>query len=123
MPLNKIITFKAFDGIEVAASGTEYSQIVDLSNYDLSGFFSAQVEATGSGTALIKMEQSNDGVTWLTPTGTDNIVTAHTAGSGPGSDGHDIYSFTPIMTRFIRFSAGESGGANTVTVTVTVVMQ
>lgn len=116
MSANKIIDFKAYDAVEIAASGTAYSQVLDLSRDQPDGHFSMQVVATGSGTVKLEYLLSNDGTTFVTPTGASDIVTAHTSGN-------DMYSISPMLARYIKFLATETGGANTITITCRAAIQ
>ena len=116
MPVNKIIEFKAFEAVEVAASGTAYSQILDLRRDQPDGHFSMQVTATGSGTAKIEYELSNNGSDFLTPGTASDVVTAHTVGS-------DMYSISPMLAKKIRFKITETSTTDAITVSAWVAMQ
>jgi len=83
------------------------THIVDLSRYNCEGFFSMQIDIAGTGNIDLTYAISNDGVTYITPTGTDDLFTAFGASSGEGSDGHSITSFDPPLARYIQFTATE----------------
>lgn len=106
---------EAFTAEEVAAGGSETSDAIDLRHSAPNGMFSVYVELTGDGTCKLEYLLSWDGTTYITPTGASDIVTAHTVGSGPGSDGKDSYSFQPKVAPFMKIKATETGSADTVT--------
>lgn len=98
--------------LTVPASGTAYSQPIDLDGYE--GYFSVQSVVTGSGTLTISYQLSNSTVapyTWSTPVSASAIATGLTAGT-------TLYQFEPLtIGKYLRLSFTETGGANTVTVT------
>jgi len=112
-----------FDTVTVAAAADSTSSAIDLNKYRPEGFFSLQVTLTGTGTAKIEHEGSNNGVDYLTPFGSIDIVTAHTATSGPGADGKHIYRFYPKPIRFLKIKVTETAGAAAVVVTITLLVQ
>ena len=112
-----IITNTVFNARAVAASTTIYSVPMDLGRqFKPRGYFSLQVVSTGTGTAKITYQLSNDGSTFVTPATATDIVTAHTVGS-------NFYSFSPAMAKFIRIVAEETGGVNPITLTATLAVQ
>ena len=114
---NNIITNATFVARTVTAGATIKSIAIDLGRqFKPDGFFSLQVTATGTGTVQITYELSNDGVTFVVPGTATDIVTAHTAGS-------DIYSFAPMMAKYIKIVLYESGGVNPIIVTATLAVQ
>ena len=118
-----MITNKVFDAITIAASGVARSVSLDLQAYAKEGFFSLQIELTGDGTAKFEYENSNDGETYITQTAAgDQIVTGFTDTSGPESDGKDLISFEPEPSKAMRIKCTETGGANSITITATVLM-
>ena len=118
-----MITNKVFDAIIIAASGDATSVPLDLQAYAAEGFFSLQIELTGDGTAKFEYENSNDGKTYITQSATaDQIVSGFTKTSGPGSDGKDLVSFEPEPARYLRIKCTETGTADSVTITATVLM-
>lgn len=118
-----IHTIKLFDAQTVAASQSATTSAIDLNKYKPEGFLSLQVKLTGSGTAQFTFLLSNDGVDYLTPTGSSDIVTAHTVSSGPSSDGKDIYLLEIIaVTRYLKIKVLETAAAEIV-VTATLVIQ
>jgi hypothetical protein len=87
---------------------------IDLSRFNVEGFFSMQIKLTGTGNVDVIWAASNDGTNFITPSGTDDIFSAFGVGSGPGSDGLDIASFDPLLAKFLKFSAtGQGAGAIT----------
>jgi len=116
-----IVTKNIFSAETITASGTATSTATDLSN--MAGFFTIQVAVSGSGTCKIEYLLSNDGTNYLEPTSASDIATGVTATSGPGTDGKNIYSFSPEMAKYIKIKITETGGANTVTVTAWLAIQ
>lgn len=116
MALNKKITQKIWDAAVIAASASDTTQAYGPGVWLERGYFSLQLTVAGTGTAKIEYECSNDGETFVTPTGAVDIVTAATAGT-------DLYSFSPKFAAFYRFKATETGGANSVTLTATLAVQ
>ena len=112
-----------FDSEAVTASGTATSRAIELSRVGVAGYFSLQVTATGDGTATIEYQLSNDGVTFVEPTGAADVVSGLVKTSGPGSDGKNIYSLSPMLARFIRFKITETGTSDTITITAVLAYQ
>jgi len=118
-----MIVNKIFDAITIGASSVARSILLDLQAYAKEGFFSLQIELTGTGTAKFEYENSNDGETFITQSAAvDQIVTGFTNSSGPGSDGKDLISFEPEPAKKMRIVCTETGGANSVTITATYLM-
>ena len=114
---NKINIEGIFTAQDVAASTTVKSTVINLSTlFKPNGFFSLQVTATGTGTAKITYELSNDGVTYVTPDSASDIVTAQTVAN-------DFYSFAPELAKYMKIVLEETGGVNTITITATLGVQ
>lgn len=117
-----IHTRRVHSAVTVAASGSASSTAIDFANMNRSwqpdGYFSIQVAVTGDGTAKFEYLISNDGTNFLEPSAASDITTGVTKTSGPGSDGKDIYSFTPLPCRWMKIKVTETGGADSITVTV-----
>lgn len=98
--------------LTVPASGTSYSQPMDLTGKH--GYFSVQSVITGGGTLTISYQMSNsknEPQVWSTPVGASDIATGLTAGTY-------LYKFEPItIARWLRLVFTETGGANSVTLT------
>ena len=108
----------------IAASQNAESSVIDLSGFSLDGFFGCQVTLTGDGTAKVQWGVSIDGANYIySDDASDDIVTAHVKTSGPGSDGKDIYQFTPTTARWLKIKVTETGGASGIVVTVDIAMQ
>lgn len=118
---NKIEVYRVFNAQATAASGTSTSDAIDL--HCRSGYFSLQVAITGDGTCKFEYLISNDGVNFIEPSSASDIASSKVKTSGPGSDGKDIFSFTPVISRFIKIRITETGGANSVTVTAHLAIQ
>ena len=112
-----ITVLKLWNANAIAQNANETTQSTDLNPFNAEGFFSMQVEVTGSGNIDLIYLISNDGTNYLTPAGTADIVSAFGATSGPGSDGIDLISFDPPICRYIKFKATEQN-ADTVAVTL-----
>jgi hypothetical protein len=121
--MQPIRTFDVFKAEAIAASGDATSGVVDMNQNQPAGYFSIYIELTGTGTAQVVYELSNDGVNYLTPVSASDIVAAHTAASGAGANGKDLYSFTPELARYIRIKITETGGANPIVVTAVLAIQ
>jgi hypothetical protein len=109
-----------FDEEAIAQNGSaEY--IVDLKRYNTEGFFSLQavVASSGAGSVDFTWAISNDGVNYITPSGTDPIFDDMVKTSGPGSDGIDLASFDPVLGAYLKIIATEN---NVAAVTVTAIL-
>jgi hypothetical protein len=109
---------------EAVAQNNAIEYIVDLKKYNTEGFFSlqAQVESSGAGSVDFTWAISNDGINYITPTGTDPIFDDMVKTSGPGSDGIDIASFDPVLGAYLKIIATENNVA-AVTITATLAIQ
>lgn len=99
----------------IAASG-DWTQPNPITLSKNEGFFSVQSTLTGTGTAKIEYLVSNDGITYVTPSGASDIVTAQTVGS-------DFYSFNPEPCKFMKLKVTETGTANSVSLTLNFLVQ
>ena len=115
-------TVTTHNAVSIDASGNSTSDAIDLQRRKIDGFFSVQVNISGSGTAKVEYLASNDGVTYVEPTSASDITSGMTATSGPGSDGNDFFSFSPEPMRFMKIKVTETGGASSITATVTLMM-
>ncbi len=121
---SNIRTTLIFDSETIALSATATSAVIDMGSTKPGGFFSIHVkDLTDDGTMQLTYELSADNVTYVTPSSASDIVTAHTKTTGPGSDGEDLYSFTPELARYMRIIATETGGANAIVVTAFIIIQ
>ncbi len=107
----------------VTAGANTTSDAIDLNKYRPEGYFSLQVTITGSGTAKIEYLLSNNGTDYLEPSTGADITASMTATSGPGSDGKDIFYFDPEPARYLKIKVTETGGADSVVVTATLMVQ
>ncbi len=122
---NIIKVFTMYDAQEISISASDVaSNAINLSRQlKPTGYFSLQVIATGSGTAKIEYELSNDATdiasavaNWITPGTAVDIVTAQTSGSA-------MYSFAPMLAKWLRLVVTETGGGNTITLTINLAIQ
>lgn|SRR5574343_108870 len=98
----------------ITASGSYTTDPLDCQG--LKGFFSLQWVLTGDGTAKIEYLPSNDGSNY--PDTEPDIVSGITKTSGPASNGIDMDSFQPIPCNFMKIKVTETGGANSVALTL-----
>jgi len=123
---NNVIHYtRVFDAEAIGAGASATSAPISLESYRPHGYFAAQLRVSG-GTATstlsrLRYEVSNDGATFITPSAATDIFTDQGTNSGPTSNGCNVASFTPPVSRFIRF-IGQCTG-NVVTVTCDVVIQ
>jgi len=119
-----ISTKKIFDAETVLASGNTTSEAADLNRYKPEGYYSLQITLTDAGTGKFTFLLSNDGVDYYTPSGSSDIVTSDTVGSGPNSDGKDIYIVDiPFLVRYLKIKVEETGTADPIVVTATLAIQ
>ena len=106
-------TNKIFNGLEILASGSADSIILDLNELKSRGFFSLHVTTTGTGTATFTYLLSNrkDGVDALTPSGASDIATNFAAGT-------DMFSFAPMVAKYMIIRCVETSTTNPINVTV-----
>ena len=118
--MSKTILHQVFSSEAIAKSGTAYSHIINLSN--ASGHASLEITLTGDGTGKFEWVGTNDpsvsaASSFIKPAGVPDIVTAFTKTSGPGSDGHHVYSFSLSLVQRMAIKVTETGGSDTITVT------
>ena len=110
----KLKVIKVVDAQTIAASGTYTSSAISLA-VDV-GVYSLQYAVTGDGTCKIEYNLTNNYTTYLEPSTAVDIASGLTKTSGPGSDGSDIVSFTPLPATSMKIKVTETGGANSVTI-------
>ena len=120
---DKITIKQTHASTAISASESSTSAAVDLGAIKPNGYFSLQVTLSGSGTGKGEYLLSNDGITYLEPSSASDIFTGLTATGGPGSDGADIYSFSPEIARYLKIKITETGGSSSITVTTTLAVQ
>jgi len=119
-----ITTNQIFTAITIAANESFESVPIKLPASSMEGFFALGIELTGSGTATFEYETSDYGNEFVTHSdAADKIVTGFTVTSGPGSDGKDRISFEPELCSYLKIKCTETGGASTITITVTLTVQ
>jgi hypothetical protein len=121
----EITVIKLFDAQTILASGnsSQPGEGIDLQRYAQNGFFSVQYLITGDGTAKIEYNLSHDGATYIEPTSATDIGSSLTKTTGPGSDGKDILTFSPELSRFLKIKVTETGGAQSIIVTLWLAIQ
>lgn len=102
----------------ISLSASLYSPLIHLGAWsDIHGWFSLHVELSGDGTGKFQVAVSNNKTNYIvSATASDDIVTAHTKTSGPGTDGTQIYQFSAITAEWIKIKVTETGGANAIVV-------
>lgn len=120
--LADIYSINALTTKAITASSNSSSDSYDLKRYRIDGYFSVQVTIAGSGTAKVEYLLSNDGTNFVEPSSASDITSGMTATSGPGSDGIDLFSFSPEPARYLKIKVTETGGANPITATVVLMM-
>ena len=118
-----IHTEKIFDAQAVVKNTTVTSSAIDLQRKRPGGQFSIQLEITGDGTVTVDWTGSNNGVDYVKPTTVTDIVAAFTKTSGPGSDGKDIYSFSPKLCRYMKIRITETVTTDDAVATITLAIQ
>ena len=115
---NKDITvIDVFIAQAIAGSGDETSDTIPLCAYKPEGHFSLQVLSAGAA-SVVKLEYllSNDGVTYYTPAGASDIVTAHAVGGA-------FYEWIPELAKFAKIKATETAGNNVTSLDVKLAIQ
>lgn len=106
-----------FNGTSIAASQTSTSVAVDLSKLNINGVFAVHYTVAGSGTAKLEyLVCSTSGGTYMEPAAATDIATGKTSGTY-------YATFEPEVTPFIKIKATETGGANSITLTLRLVVQ
>lgn len=110
---------------EIAASGTAYSRVFDVAK--LAGNASLQLLLTGDGTAKVEWVGTNDkdaAVTaFIKPNNSNDVVTAFTKTSGPGSNGKHIYPFNVSLVKNLAIKITETSTTDSITVTAILALQ
>ena len=120
---NEITVIKCIDAVTIAASGNSASTQIPLNGKADLGYFSIQVQVTGDGTAKFEYQLSNNDTDYIEPASATDIATGFTKTSGPGSDGKDIFTFQPEIGERLKIKVSETGGANSITVSVWIAIQ
>jgi len=109
MTINDIYVVKVFTSEVIAASGTAYSDVIDLGAKAWNGDFSLQIYCTGAGASVdAKCYQSNDNVNFVVPNGVSNICSGY---PGVADEDYEIYTASPAPTRFLKIGVTEVTGA------------
>ena len=108
--MNAIVIDNFMTAEAIVAGGTkEYT--IDMERFNFNGFLSLQISMTGTGILQAEYLLSNNGVDFVTPTGVPDspIFTGFTAGD-------DMFSFEPMLCRWLQILLTETGAANPVVV-------
>jgi hypothetical protein len=108
--MNAIVIDKFATAQTIAAAGT-LTYTVEMERFNYNGFFSLQIVMTGTGILQAEYLLSNNGTDFVTPTGVPDspIFTGFTVGN-------DMWSFEPMLSRYLRLLLTETGAANPVVV-------
>jgi hypothetical protein len=112
--MGELIVPKTYKTGTIAASQTNDTDLTIEPMRRNDGFFSLQSTLTGSGTAKIQYQVSNDGDNWNT--GATDIVTAQTAGTA-------FYTFAPPVAAFMRILVTETSTTDSVSLVMTLAVQ
>ena len=118
---NKIMTsIKIFDAVTIAAGQTALSEVIELPSLMSIGYFSLDIEITGTGFIDCDYLSSNDTSSTRTmrkPEGEAYILKGAGATSGNSGDGELIKSFKSIPSIYEQIRIVETLGVNSVTIT------
>ena len=109
MTINDIVVRKIFDEQTVAASSTADSEVFDLGSFTYNRSYALQIYVTGTGASVTATYmQSNDKTNFIVPSGGSAICTDY-----PDTTDADyaIYSFTPVVARFMKIRLTETAAA------------
>jgi len=126
---DSINAYCIMDGTSAIAASSNYSGTCQttggaISMERVSGYFALDIrDMTGDGTMKAEYQCSSNGQTWAEPEDASDIVTGWLKTSGPGSDGTGYVLFEPEVTKYIRIVLTETGGADTITPTVYMIVQ
>jgi len=109
-----------FTSLVVPASGTIYSEVVDL--VGIEGYLGFYVEVSGSGTISLSYKLGVLPTHLASPSSIYSLLTGHTSSGGPRSDGKTYLFHNPPVCRFFQLLATETGGASSPILTVQMVM-
>lgn len=111
-----ISNFDIFGGKVLTAGGTVNSEVINLERENAQGYFSLHIEVTaGTGTLKAEYQVSNNNTNFVEPTDAVDIFSTFGIGSGPGTDGIDLYAFEPELAKYLRIKFTEDGGLQSVT--------
>jgi len=108
----------------IAKSESGLSSVINLSNLPADGKMLLDLTITGDGTAKAEylVCDTVDG-TFIEPSGATDICTGHTKVTGAsGRNLYKIDSWTPFLNKFMKIKITETGGVNTITPTVKLVI-
>lgn len=108
-------TIRLFNNTAVGASLSTTSRKISMAGR--SKDCSLQVALTGSGKVRVWPVYSDDGQTFMRPTGVPDIITNHKRTSGPGADGKEIVEFTAQNARFMKITGQEHGATASIWLT------
>jgi len=116
-------TIKLFDAVTIEAGQSAESAVQHIQQIADEGRFSIYLELTGDGTAKVEYVLAHDGDNYLTPTSATDIAADFTSGSGPGTNGKDIFQFSPELAPDMKIKITETGSLNSIIVTVILAVQ
>jgi len=110
----------------ILAGGNSTSSTIKLRGvnpYGPDGFFSLQLALSGSGIAKIEYLLSNNGTDFIEPAAATDILSNFTSTSGPSNDGKTIVSFSPAICQYMQIKVTETGGSDSIIVSIVVAYQ
>jgi hypothetical protein len=109
----------------VAAGETAYSRIFDVAK--LAGNASLQITMTGDGTGQFEwigtLDEDAVVAEFIKVNNANDIVTAFTKTSGPGSDGKHVYPFSVSLVKRLAIKVTETSTSDPITVTAIIALQ
>ncbi len=127
MPLDRfnrmVVEYKRlFAAQTIAAAGSATSaDFLDVSTVD--GSFALYLTLTGSGTAAVDLYCSAFEADFIAPVGVYSLLTGATALGGVDANGKFCVPFDSPVAKFLKIRVRETGGANTITVTLDLVIR
>ena len=118
--LNNIQVISLFSSEAMAASGTATSAAIDMDCMRIEGDMSIKLTVTGDGTVKVQYLLS-DATAYITPSIAPDITANFTKTSGTG--GVDIYSFHTETAAKMKIKVTETGGVDTVSVSLVLMVQ
>ncbi len=88
----------------IAGSGDITSLAIPLNSFKPAGNLGLQINTVGAG-SIVQLEYllSNDGITFVTPSDADDIITAHSAGD-------DLLPIPCAVAKYMKIKATETAG-------------
>ena len=119
-----IWTWKIIDNKTITANDSFSSEEIDVARFKATGDLSLQVEVSGTGKVSFSYELSNNGIDFVKPVGSGDIISSFSSVSGVNADGKDIQPIILYMLpAFMKIIATETSGSGYVTVNAWLALQ